>query len=332
MRMYPVQNTGRPPNLKKFETCPICKGAIILKYHNLKDRFGISKEYFQLFECTGCQLAFLNPMPTGDLSEMYPFNYLSSEKKEQLTAVKKFDIEKWYRNDQYTFDFRLFTKSTGLKINMFNSFIDIGCGSGERVNFVYENGCKKAWGIDKMDFKKKNLNPCINFINAEILEFSPAEKFHVAAIAHVLEHLENPIEILKHIKKNILVKNGYLFIQVPNYHSFERKLFKSKWFCLDAPRHLWHFNKTVLQKILTDLDYKIEGGYTVNAPLHPVSVVPSLFRKLDIQRIWIDSKHSDRYKKVQKMLWAGFTILSIPFNLYQNLLRSSSMLTIIARN
>ena len=82
--------------------------------------------------------------------------------------------------------------------------------------------------------------------------------------------------------------------------------------------------------MLVKLGYKIEGSYTLNAPLHPVSIVPSLFRSLDIQRIWIQKGHSDLHKKILKVLWAGFTIATIPLNIIQNLFNRGSMLTVIA--
>jgi SAM-dependent methyltransferase len=240
------------------------------------------------------------------------------------------DLEKWYRFDQYDFDFKLLKRSTGISLQHTDSYLDIGCGSGERVSFVREKGCKRSCGIDKFNFSKSNLIEGAEIINSDILEFIPSKKFQIVSLAHVLEHLENPQEVLLHIKEKILSGSGHLFIQVPNYNAFERFVFKSRWFCFDAPRHLWHFNNHSLQNMLVKLGYKIEGSYTLNAPLHPVSIVPSLFRSLDIQRIWIQRNHSDLHKKILKLLWAGFTVATIPFNIIQNLFNRGSMLTVIA--
>jgi len=314
---------------KLFDSCPLCKSNIYEKYKNLRDRFDTVDDKFNLYECDNCGIGFLNPMPVGDASLFYPQNYLSSESTDEQIP-NKMDLEKWYRYDQYRFDFKLLYRSTGVSLQKAESFLDIGCGSGERVSFAKETGCNRSSGIDKFNFSKTNLSKGIEIINSDILEFSPLEKFQVVSLAHVLEHMENPEEILLYIKKNILADNGHLFIQVPNYGAFERHIFKTKWFCFDAPRHLWHFNNNSLQKFLQKLGYKIEGCYTLNATLHPVSIAPSLFRDLDIQRIWIDRNHGNTYKMIMKILWAGSTVATIPFNILQNLFKRSSMLTVIA--
>jgi 2-polyprenyl-3-methyl-5-hydroxy-6-metoxy-1,4-benzoquinol methylase len=317
-------------NSKTFNRCPICGSDIKKKFENLKDRFNTTTDTFNIYECTVCRIGFLNPMPVGDLSAFYPIHYLSSEGPGVVKKENKKDLEKWYRYDQYKFDFKLFKQSSGTAISDSESFIDIGCGSGERVSYASEMGCKKSFGLDKFNFKKQNLAGETEIINSDILDFKPAEKFTTVSLAHVLEHLENPEEVLKHIRKFILSDKGYLFIQVPNYDAFEKFIFKSRWFCFDAPRHLWHFNSHSLQKILNNLGYKVVGCYAKNAPLHPVSIVPSLFRNLDIQRIWIHRSQSNFTKTVLKILWAGFTIATIPFNIFQNLFKRGSMLTVIA--
>jgi SAM-dependent methyltransferase len=271
-------------------------------------------------------------MPSGDLSMFYPVNYLSEEKNSPRIPAKKFDLEKWYRYDQYKHDFSLFEKSVGIKINQFSSYLDIGCGSGERVAFIADSGCNVSFGLDKYDYVKNNSKLNINLINSEILNYFPHDKFQIVSLFHVLEHLDNPVEVLQHIKNNILAPNGYLIIQIPNYSSYERYIFGSRWFCFDAPRHLWHFNELALRNIMKNLDIHIVSVYASNAILHPVSIVSSIFRNLDVQKIWVDKVHSLLFKKMLLFAWAFFTILTIPLNWLQNILKKSSMLTIILHN
>jgi 2-polyprenyl-3-methyl-5-hydroxy-6-metoxy-1,4-benzoquinol methylase len=271
-------------------------------------------------------------MPVGDVSAFYPTNYLSSKVGELKDFRNKLDLEKWYRYDQYQFDFKLFKRATGMTIKEIYSYLDIGAGSGERVSYLKENGCKNSQGLDKFTFIKEKIKKEAEIINSDILDFKPNKKFQTISLAHVLEHLENPKEVLLHIRENILTKNGYLFIQVPNYNSFERYVFKSKWFCFDAPRHLWHFNRKSLQKLLSSFGYKIEGCYSLNALFHPVSIVPSIFKKIDIQRIWIDHPNGTLSNKIFKLLWIGLTLATVPLSLFQNIFNRGSMLTIIASN
>jgi SAM-dependent methyltransferase len=325
------QTKRRNAKTKKWKACPFCDGSIYKKYTGLKDRLFTTNKTFSVYECSNCHAALLNPAPTGkEVSSFYPDFYLSGEETSQ-NVVTRFDLEKWYRYNQYRYDFELLERPTGLEVDDISSYLDIGCGSGERVTYASEHGCERSVGVDKFDFAKSKSKQEIEIINSEILDYKPKTKFQVASLFHVLEHLENPQEILAHIRNNILSTNGHLIIQVPNYSSLERKIFNGRWFGLDVPRHFWDFNQEALCKLLEQSGYKVEAAYQLNAPLHPVTIAPSLIRDLDVQRIWVNSSYGNWRKKVMKVLWIVMTVATIPLTIIQNLLNRSSMLTVVAK-
>ncbi len=317
--------------MKTFKRCPFCGSKIVNKYSGLRDRFDTTSKTFSVSECTSCKAGLLNPMPTGDVSQFYPTNYLSGEDQAEEKSGG-FDFEKWYRYNQYKYDFKLLRQASGLTFKNAESYIDVGSGSGERITFAREQGCSKAFGVDKFDFAKNQSKQEAKIINSEIIDYKPSNKFQIASLFHVLEHVENPEEILAHIKKSILAKDGYLIVQVPNYGSFERHLFKSKWFSFDVPRHIWQFNEQSLTNMLKHAGYKIEATYQSNAPLHPVTIVPSINRELDIQRIWVNHSRGNWYKRFMTAVWGALTILTIPMTIIQNIFKRSSMLTVVASN
>lgn len=316
--------------MKKFSVCPFCGNKLEKKYSGLKDRLMTTKKTFSSSECTSCGVGILNPAPIEDAYKYYPKNYLSSEEVDVQNTENENDLETKYRYNQYAFDFNLLKKPTKLKAGNIKSYLDIGCGSGERVSFVAEQGCKKAFGLDKFDFAKSQSKRNITIINSEILKYKPKETFQVVSLFHVLEHLDNPQEVLAYINKKIIQHKGYLIIQVPNYGSFERHIFKNRWFSLDAPRHYWHFNERSLRQLLEKSGYRVEAVYQKNAALHSVTLVPSLFPELDIQRIWVHREWGKTTKTTMMMLWAAATVMTIPLNLITNLFNRSSMLTVIA--
>lgn len=317
--------------MKKFTSCPFCSGDIYHKFDGIKDRLLTTTKTFSISECKSCGMALLNPMPTGDVSKYYPTNYLSSEEELSVQNNSKFDIERWYRYNQYRYDFGLMQKAVGLHLKDAKSYIDIGCGSGERVTFAKDEGCQKANGVDKFDFAKNKSKQEVGIINSEIINYKPTKKFQVASLFHVMEHIENPAEMLNHIRAHIIAKDGVIIVQVPNYGAIERKVFKKRWFSFDVPRHVWQFNERSMKRLLNDTGYDVIRSYQLNAPLHPVTIVPSLFPELDIQRIWVNQKKGIFYKRIMTILWAGMTILTIPLSLLQNILNRSSMLTVIAK-
>lgn len=326
-----------PPTLERtgawstrtLRECPFCHGSIALRYADIPDRLGTTSSSFSLYECVACRAGLLNPAPTGDLSSFYPVNYLSGE-ADGRADPRGFDLERWYRYNQYAYDFRLFEQATGTSIGAVDSYVDLGCGSGERITYVSERGCPRVVGVDKFAFAKARAQHEAEIVKADLLDFAPSRRFRAVSLFHVLEHLEEPDPILAHIRDGILEPGGYLIIQVPNYGSLESRWFKERWFGLDLPRHYWHFNERAMRRLMATHGFDVSALYQRNAPLHPVSVVPSLFPEVDIQQIWVNREKGARYVAGMKLLWAALTILTIPVCIVENIFERASMLTVVA--
>ncbi len=104
--------------------------------------------------------------------------------------------------------------------------LDVGCGLGQFLNKLNEEGYTRLQGIDISneainECKKKGLN--VTQINS-ISDFKVAEadKFDFITMSHVLEHIDKDkiIDTLRHIKQNLLAKNGAFVLMVPNAQSF----------------------------------------------------------------------------------------------------------------
>jgi predicted SAM-dependent methyltransferase len=58
---------------------------------------------------------------------------------------------------------------------------------------------------------------------------------------------------------NILKPNGRLIIAVPNYTSYDAKVYHEHWAAYDVPRHLYHFSPASMDKLAS------LKGFTVKA-------------------------------------------------------------------
>jgi SAM-dependent methyltransferase len=83
------------------------------------------------------------------------------------------------------------------------------------------------------------------------LETAPddEESYHLMVGWMVLEHLHDPIKALRKLRKWAR-PDAWLAVSVPNAHSMEFPLFKSAWYALHLPNHLYHFTPRTLASTL----------------------------------------------------------------------------------
>ena len=318
--------------LRHLTNCPSCGGGIRPQYRLVRDRFDTVRSELSVDACRDCSLRFTNPQPVRNLDHLYPELFLSSHSAADRQSGVATRLERWYRTNQYDFDFRLFTRSTGLQPSSIPSYLDIGCGTGDRLAFIRSRGCPKVFGIDSHDYFHVPLDKESHYLQTDILDFVPPEPYAVVSLFHVLEHLPDFPVLLRHIVSSMIQPGGYLLLQVPNFGSLERRIFASRWFGLDVPRHLWHFGPAVLEGALQHAGMEAVGVYGRNATLHPVSLAPSFCRELDIQRIWVRSSvRRASATAVLKLAWILATLASVPLSFFQSLFDRGSMLTVIAR-
>ena len=108
------------------------------------------------------------------------------------------------------------------------NILDLGYGDGvyfeelnKLGNVVLVEGSKKLSDKAQNLIKEKNLKAEV--INKYFEEFKPNKRFSYVIASHVLEHVENPNELLLQIK-GWLEPNGKLIIIVPNAESIHRRL------------------------------------------------------------------------------------------------------------
>ena len=92
--------------------------------------------------------------------------------------------------------------------------LDFGCGWGDFLMLLSKKNNKIMYGVEHRKQCLKILNKKKNFIIKENLDFENI-KFDTITLFHVLEHIHNPIELLKSLSK-VLKKNGSIIIETPS--------------------------------------------------------------------------------------------------------------------
>jgi 2-polyprenyl-3-methyl-5-hydroxy-6-metoxy-1,4-benzoquinol methylase len=212
----------------------------------------VSGENFQLIE--NLEYGFLETTPQPSL-ESIP-DYYKSEDYISHTDSKRNLFEIVYhlvRKISLKQKLKLINTSTSTQKNL----LDVGCGTGDFLRVAKQN----HWSVSGIEPNKQARQIANNktdnsvFAIEHLLKFQ-AESFDVISLWHVLEHLPNLEEHIQVFKK-LLKPNGTLIIAVPNYKSYDAEYYQEFWAAYDVPRHLWHFNKDSISKLVSKVSMEV---------------------------------------------------------------------------
>jgi SAM-dependent methyltransferase len=110
--------------------------------------------------------------------------------------------------------------------------LDVGCGEGALLDAL--SGC----GREALGLERRATRPDVRAV--EVTEFREHEREWAAVVFwHSLEHLGAPAAALDRAA-SLLAPGGLLVVAIPNFSSWQSRLFGEHWFALDIPRHLVH--------------------------------------------------------------------------------------------
>lgn len=182
--------------------CPICKSKLVSQLPNST-----------FYVCNKCQLATRaeEDMPQKQ-NDIYDEQWTLGEEQKYINVKMAH-----YRLRQIK------------KMKSVKRISDIGCGTGILVDLLAQNGYIVD-GIDtskaNIDYAKKNKRG--NYFLQDIESFDAGDKYDLIIASHLIEHLRTPGGFLRKVK-NLLKKNGLLYIATPNL---------SAW----SPKSLWRKN------------------------------------------------------------------------------------------
>jgi SAM-dependent methyltransferase len=268
--------------------CNCCKGKNYKNYQLAADVF--TKEDFYLVKCQDCGLVYLNPRPAlNEIGKYYPDKEYFLESKR---CVYAYDHEQAYKaqggnlrlSAQRLFaqrffkgkpdkrslkealrDFIISHRFGRLKVN-FNpgEVLDVGCGDASFLACLRDLGWQvKGTEVSQVAAEKAVKNRIDVFIGDLLEAKYKSDSFDLVRLWSVLEHLHDPSLYLKEIYR-VTKKGGALIIQVPNINSLAFKLFRKNWCALDVPRHLYHFDKRHLARMIEEAGFKVKDIHTIS--------------------------------------------------------------------
>lgn len=220
-----------------YRTCCICANSSCEVYRTIGE--------YTLFKCKKCTLIFLRDYFEKDIDFI---SHVENKKVEFWSTPKLFKKYKKIFYSFYKIRLNRIRKYTD-KIN----FLDIGAGYGFWHNYLLEHqyNCHSVEPDNDCCIYARNEFGLPNYHQARFEDFAPGCTYDVITLIDVLEHFENPRDIIKSAYLS-LNDSGIMFIQVPNVTGFKIP-WGHNW---GLPFHLWQFNKKSLYCLLRECGFE----------------------------------------------------------------------------
>ena len=231
--------------------CPVCSSDRASGVKKYADYLYGQPGSWETIQCGGCSLEYIWPQPTNE--ELSVFYNRGSYYSFSLTA-KRNRLVSLYRK----YSRRLLVKDVnGLRC------LDFGCGDGEVLHLLKDNGAN-VFGIEFGDGAEQ-LRLATGF---EIYENAPDEwrgSMDFIRSNHSLEHVKDPVEVLKTFKELLRDDKSLIKVGVPNVNSWAAKLFGRYFFYRGAPIHTVGFSPASVKSAaemagLTVVEIRTIGG------------------------------------------------------------------------
>ena len=229
--------------------CPIC---------GEEAHFYFEKFQRKIFSCQTCGLKFVWPIPKPKEIEFFYRQYWQKKsfRGEKALGYLSYLAEKESFLDYFQKVFR--------QINLLpGRVLDIGCGPGFFLKIAQKNGWQ-VWGLD---LSAEAVTQARKILKTRRIYQQTLEKskflpnfFDLVTIFQTIEHVENPLLLLKKVRK-ILKPKGVLLLTTPNASGWQAKIMGQRWFSYRHPDHFWFFSQKSLEILLKKAGFvKIKKG------------------------------------------------------------------------
>ena len=237
----------------------------------IKDHF-LSQEEFEIIETEIQGIYKTSPLP-DDLGKYYESKDYISHHQDSGSLKEK--VYKFLQKFNLNYKKNIIKNEIGTYLKI----LDYGCGAGEFVKFI-ENEYT-TFGFEPNEnarnFAKQKSEKTVFISNPELTKIEN-ESLDAITLWHVFEHIEEREKYLK-IFHEKLKPNGLLIIAVPNHTSYDGKKYKEFWAAYDVPRHIWHFSKSGMEKLMNNENWKIRKIKPLLLDSYYISMLSEKYKK-----------------------------------------------------
>ena len=227
-------------DLNSGNCCPICKTDDVTDAYSGPIRIGgpesIEREFSSVRNCSECEVQFLYPRPSSNP------RYVPDPNNQSKYARKIGEQQRW-------------VAKIGLDSFAHQTILEVGAGSGYFLDIV-RTVASKCHAVEIEPACDSLLMSKADFVYRSVDEV-PASSIEVAVSFDVLEHVSDPVELLRSVR-SLLREEGILWVGVPNQHDYLLEIEPSyaPFFYHDS--HLWYFNHRSLSRVAQLAGFEVE--------------------------------------------------------------------------
>ncbi len=252
--------------------CKICNNASDNSLFEVKEMMFGLREPFLYMECGECKCNQLIEI-SENLDKYYSENYYSYNGNSENEIIKKTFFKTLKRNvkarllDNYLEEKSLVSRFLKAKYSAYYPWIqqkkfkstsrilDIGCGSGELLLRMYNDGFRNLAGTDPFIARPITYECGITIHKKHIEELSGT--YDVIMLHHAFEHMAEPLKVLENLYR-LLAPGALLIIRIPVADCFAWRTYRNNWVQLDAPRHFFLHTPASIKLLSRQAGFEIE--------------------------------------------------------------------------
>jgi len=194
------------------EQCPLCSGS----QSSLFDQRKFRQQTVINRLCKHCGMVFQSPRMTDDeLDAFYQAEYRQLYQGDAGPNAKDLAIQQ--SRAQVLVEFARPVIISGI------SHLDIGCSSGLLLQSFTEAYATRPTGIEPGDAYRSyaQASRLTVYPSLDALLAAQPDRFDLISMAHVLEHIAEPVLYLRSLREKLLTPSGWLLLEVPNLYAHD---------------------------------------------------------------------------------------------------------------
>lgn len=233
--------------------CPICAAALPPASIGSPDRGNATAGRFEVAICGECGAGVSLPLVgPGELAAFYPSGYGPHNQLERPLVALISSVIRWWQG----FRARRRMPLAALRGREPGRGLDVGAGRGDTAADLSARG----WRMTAVEpspsavatMRRRGIDAREGILGTVELEQGG---YDFVLFQHSLEHTTDPLEDLRRAYA-ALKTGGLVLVSVPNFGSWQRRLFRGRWFQLDLPRHRVHFAGAALERALRSAGFE----------------------------------------------------------------------------